>query len=104
MKAQLDRRDNLKPPKTFEERVQHLATREFKIGVQLSHEQKGLSNTPQARVVSEAYDQPRLDGNTVDIDREIMKEIENTFFHNAYIELLNRKHRILKTAINGGRS
>ena len=90
-------------PRTFEERVERLANKEFNIAVRLSHEKKLPSNEPRAKVIHEAYEHPRLDANTVDIDREMAKHIENTFFHNAYLELLNRKFRMLKGAISGGR-
>ena len=47
----------------------------------------------------EASDQPRLDGNTVDIDREMVKLAQNTILHNSFIHLLNAKFQMLKTAI-----
>lgn len=100
LKAQLHPPDK-NPPQTFEERIERLATKTFKVAVRLSHEKGPPSDRPRAKIVSEASDQPRLDGNTVDIDREMVKHIENTLFHNAYIELLNRKYRMLKTAISG---
>jgi len=47
----------------------------------------------------EANDQPRLDGDTVDIDKEMVKLAQNTILHNSFIHLLNAKFRMLKTAI-----
>lgn len=96
LKAQLPPPEK-KSPQTFEERVARLATKIVTPSVR----ERGAPNGPQAKIVSEAYDQPRLDGNTVDIDREMAKHAQNTLFHNAYLELLNRKYRMLKTAING---
>ena len=44
---------------------------------------------------------PRIDRNTVDIDRELVKLSQNTILHNTYLQLLNSKFRILKSAISG---
>jgi flagellar basal-body rod protein FlgB len=43
---------------------------------------------------------PRLDGNTVNPDRQMAKLAENTIMHNAFLKLLNMRFRILQTAIN----
>ena len=82
--------------------IERLANRRITVAMPSAHETDPASNTLNAKVVAEAYDQPRLDGNTVDIDREMGKLGQNTLLHNTYIELLNRKYRMLKGAINGG--
>lgn len=43
---------------------------------------------------------PRIDRNTVSIDRELAKLSQNAIFHNACLQLLNSKHRILKSALS----
>jgi flagellar basal-body rod protein FlgB len=61
----------------------------------LSAEEDGVE------LVLEPGEELRLDGNTVDIDREVTKLAQNLIMHNAFVKLLNAKYRILKTAING---
>lgn len=43
---------------------------------------------------------PRIDRNTVSIDQELVKLSQNAIFHNACLQLLNSKHRILKSALS----
>ena len=43
---------------------------------------------------------PRIDRNTVSIDQELTKLSQNAIFHNASLQLLNSKYRILKSAIS----
>ena len=44
---------------------------------------------------------PRMDRNTVDIDRELSKLSQNTILHNTYLQILNSRFRTLKSAISG---
>jgi len=44
---------------------------------------------------------PCIDRNTVDTDQELSKMSQNTILHNACLQLLNNKYRILKSAISG---
>jgi len=41
------------------------------------------------------------DGNSVDIDRQMMRVASNTLYHNTILQLLNGEFRSLKSAING---
>lgn len=43
---------------------------------------------------------PRIDRNTVSIDQELVKLSQNAIYHNACLQLLNSKHRILKSALS----
>lgn len=43
---------------------------------------------------------PRIDRNTVSIDQELAKLSQNAIFHNACLQLLNSKNRILKSALS----
>ena len=84
------------------QRIDQLARKTFHVeGQSLSYQEQTKTDAMKAELVFEAHDQPRLDGNTVDIDREMAKLGKNTLLHNAYLELLNRKYRMLKTAITG---
>jgi len=54
----------------------------------------------QPMLVLDATKQPRLDGNTVNPDQELTKLAENTIMHNTFVQLLNIKFKMLRTAIN----
>jgi flagellar basal-body rod protein FlgB len=43
------------------------------------------------------------DGNTVDVDKEMVDMAQNQLLYRSSVELLNRKVGVLKYAINGGR-
>ncbi len=43
---------------------------------------------------------PRMDRNTVSIDQELTKLSQNAIFHNACLQLLKSKNRILKSALS----
>jgi flagellar basal-body rod protein FlgB len=45
----------------------------------------------------------RIDGNNVDVDKEMAALSENTLEHNTYVTLLSQRFRILKTVISEGR-
>ena len=49
----------------------------------------------------EPSEQERLDSNSVDVDREMAKLMENSYFHRAYLELYNKKSRMMRMAITG---
>lgn len=44
---------------------------------------------------------PRIDNNTVNLDLEMIKLSQNSILHNVFLQLLNSKFRVIKTAING---
>lgn len=43
------------------------------------------------------------DGNTVDVDEEMVRMAENQILYRSAVEMLNRKIGVLRYAINGGR-
>ena len=45
---------------------------------------------------------PSIDGNTVNIDQQLTMLSQNAIYHNACVQLLNSKFRILKTALSPG--
>jgi len=73
------------------------------VGYQEASLEKGPVSVENHRLLIEANDQPRLDGNTVDIDREMVKLAQNSILHNSFINLLNTKFRMLKTAMGNTR-
>jgi len=54
-----------------------------------------------ALLVEDIGRQPRVDGNTVDIESQMTKLSSNAILHNSFIQLLNNKFQLLKIAING---
>jgi flagellar basal-body rod protein FlgB len=42
-----------------------------------------------------------IDGNNVDIDRQMTRVAQNTLYHNVVVQLLSSRFNSLKTAING---
>jgi flagellar basal-body rod protein FlgB len=43
----------------------------------------------------------RLDGNDVDIDKQMTRMSQNTLYHNVVVHLLNARFNALKSAIHG---
>src|SRR6188474_2018210 len=52
-------------------------------------------------VVEDQTTTPRLDGNNVEIDLEMMRLNKNTLLGNSYLQLLTTKLGMMKRAING---
>lgn len=44
-----------------------------------------------------------IDGNSVNMEDQIVKLSENTMMFNAYVQLINKKFSMMKYVINGGR-
>jgi flagellar basal-body rod protein FlgB len=43
----------------------------------------------------------RRDGNTVDLDRQMVKMAENTLWHNGLVQILAQRLNVMKAAIKG---
>ena len=43
----------------------------------------------------------KMDGNDVDLDREVTLQTQNSILYNTYVSILRGKHRLLITAISG---
>ena len=58
------------------------------------------------RVRADVYDNPEInysnDGNTVDLEKEMAKQVETSVLYNASIQLLNKKLAALKYAATEG--
>ena len=67
----------------------------------LSDASKSCPQTlPEPVLVADTTNQqPRLDGNTVDPERQMASLTRNTISYNGFVQLLNAKFRILKTAL-----
>ena len=44
---------------------------------------------------------PRMDGNDVDLDRQMVRMAQNTLYHNAMVQILTQQFNGLKGAISG---
>ena len=69
----------------------------------MSHHRKAEQGTRKfgAQLLAESVVEERNDGNNLDVEKEMAKLMENSYFHRAYLELANRKFRMLKNAISG---
>lgn len=54
-------------------------------------------------IISDGSTSIRLDGNNVDIDREMSLLAENTLEYNTYITLISKRFNMLKNVINEGK-
>lgn len=58
---------------------------------------------PTLRTVQVYYGDagPRMDGNDVDLDRQMVRMAQNTLYHNAMVQILTQQFNVLKGAISG---
>ena len=54
----------------------------------------------EPRLVATSDSPPRLDGNTVDLDKEMTKLAENSLYYTVTAQILSKKMRGLRTAIS----
>ncbi len=55
----------------------------------------------QPEIVEDPHAPARLDGNTVDIDGEMMRLNKNTLLNNTYLQILATKTAMMRRAIDG---
>ena len=60
---------------------------------------EGGENDTQPVPVLDTTQQPRLDGNTVNVDQQLVKLAENTIMHITFVQLLDMRFKMLQTAI-----
>ena len=60
------------------------------------------SNSLVGRQINSFNPDPRMDGNTVDLDKEMAKLAENQLMFQAAARAISWKFRLLKTAITEG--
>jgi flagellar basal-body rod protein FlgB len=58
-------------------------------------------NAPEIRAVENPRYDFRSDGNTVDVDRTMLKLSENGLLYNASAQMISKKFQLLSNAING---
>ena len=89
--------------KSLDLEFQQLENKSFALEVKMTHQKRAeqARNRFGTHLLAESTTEERLDRNNVDVDKEMAKLIENSYFHRAYLELANRKFRLLKSAISG---
>ena len=92
-----------KIPQNATQRFRQLENKSFAIDVKMSHHRHAEESTRKfgTQLLAEPVVEERKDGNNLDVEREMAKLMENSYFHRAYLELANRKFRMLKNAISG---
>ena len=100
-KLALWRRHSVIKGRSTKNSLKRLEDREFNIAVKLSTEMKLDASRLRATIYTEPNEQERLDSNSVDVDREMAKLMENSYFHRAYLEIYNKKSRMMRMAITG---
>jgi flagellar basal-body rod protein FlgB len=93
----------------FEEQLAALAHVDGKTQVKVSdpkHFRNGFTRA-DGKIEPDIFIRPTEsvpeDGNTVDVDEEMVRMSENQILYRSAVEVLNRKIGVLKYAINGGR-
>jgi flagellar basal-body rod protein FlgB len=66
-----------------------------------SRPEAGLGEELDVRVVDTPDGVAKLDGNDVDIDRQMTRLGQNGIYHNVVVHLLNARFNALKSAIHG---
>jgi flagellar basal-body rod protein FlgB len=60
-----------------------------------------LGEDLDVRIVDAPDGVQKLDGNDVDLDRQMTRVGQNALYHNVVVQLLNARFNALKSAING---
>ncbi len=55
----------------------------------------------QPEIVEDDSSPERLDGNNVDIDREMMRLNKNTLLNNTFLQIISSKAAMMRRAVNG---
>ena len=93
----------------FEEQLTELAHIGKKLSLNVSDSKHMLNSFTEAdgKIKPDVFVKPTEsvgeDGNTVDVDNEMVSMAQNQLLYRSSVELLNRKVGVLKYAINGGR-
>lgn len=93
----------------FEDQLSSLARMDKKVPLQVSNP-KHLRNAftrADGKIEPDVFVKPTEsvpeDGNTVDVDEEMVRMAENQLLYRSSVEMLNRKIGVIRYAINGGR-
>jgi flagellar basal-body rod protein FlgB len=91
----------------FEEQLQELAGETQSMRVSHPLHSRGQATSANGTIHPDVFVQPSetvtQDGNTVDLDKEMVSLAQNQILFRATVETLSRKIGLLKYAIHGGR-
>ena len=93
----------------FEDQLTSMAKLDGKVPIKVSNEKHFRNAFTQAngKMRADVYIKPTEsvgeDGNTVDVDDEMVQMAQNQMLYRSAVEVINRKVGMLKYAINGGR-
>ncbi|MBM4253349.1 MAG: flagellar basal body rod protein FlgB [Deltaproteobacteria bacterium] len=93
----------------FEDQLASMAKLDGKVPIKVSNEKHFRNAFTQAngKMRADVYVKPTEsvgeDGNTVDIDDEMVRMAQNQMLYRSAVEVINRKVGMLRYAINGGR-
>ncbi|WP_010583806.1 flagellar basal body rod protein FlgB [Schlesneria paludicola] len=71
------------------------------LAARLDHDHDKRLTTLQPQVYVDNSSPERLDGNNVDIDREMMRLSKNTLLNNALLQIITTKTAIMRRSMNG---
>ena len=87
----------------FEDELQRVLNCKDSISLQRTHPEHlpyfSELQTLTPKVITESSSSQRIDGNNVDLDKEMVKLSENNLMYDALIEALIKKFQLLKIAI-----
>lgn len=89
---------------SFEETL-HRAQASGGLALSRTHEHhlKPAAAAVEPRIVTDGSTSRRLDGNNVDLEREMLEMVSNQLRYNAYIQQVNSRFNNWRTVINEGR-
>lgn len=93
----------------FEEQLASLAHLDKSLAVQVSDPKhfRNAFTRADGKIEPDVFVKPTEsvpeDGNTVDVDEEMVRMAENQLLYRSSVEVLNRKIGVIRYAINGGR-
>lgn len=93
----------------FEDQLQSLAALDKSLPMKTTNSThlKNSFTRADGKVTPDIYMRPTEsvgeDGNTVDVDKEMVQMSENQLLYRSAVEMISRKIGVLKYAINGGR-
>lgn len=71
------------------------------LAAKLDHDHDTRLKTLQPQIYVDDSSPDRLDGNNVDIDREMMRLSKNTLLNNALLQIITTKTAIMRRSMNG---
>ena len=71
------------------------------LAARMDHDHDKRLRTLQPQIYEDNSSPDRVDGNNVDIDREMMRLNKNTLLNNALLQIISTKTAIMRRSVNG---